>query len=148
MASFAILLTVIGGITLSSQSAVNAGLGKRIGTVESALVSFVTGACFLSVLVLFFGQGNILGILDAPLWQLSAVFCGTLYVLFSIIAVPKIGIISVSTLVISGQLSMGLIIDHFGWFHMDAIPFDGRRALALVFMGLALYFIYKGNHRK
>jgi len=40
-----------------------------------------------------------------------------------------------------------MVIDHFGWFHSLMISIDLKRILALVFMLIALYFIYKGNKR-
>lgn len=147
MATFAILFTVIGGIMLNSQAAVNGTLGRNIGVIEASFISFFTGTGFLAILVLFFGQGDLLAIFDAPKWQLSAVFCGTLYVLFSVFAVPKIGVAATSILVISGQLFMGLIIDHFGMFNGAVIPIDSNRGLAIFFMALALFFVYKGNKR-
>lgn len=148
MAVFAVILTMVGGISLSSQSSVNANLGRRIGTIEGALMSFLTGTGFLIILVLFFGQGNILGIFNAPIWQLAAVFCGVFFIMFNMTAIPIIGVISTSILVISGQLSMGLVIDHFGWFSGEQIPLDGKRIAGFLFMMLALYFIYKGSTKR
>ncbi|MCE5002151.1 DMT family transporter [Staphylococcus pseudoxylosus] len=46
-----------------------------------------------------------------------------------------------------GQLAIGIIIDHFGWFDSLVIHFEWRRFIALLFMAIALYFIYKGNLR-
>lgn len=147
MGTLGILLMMMGGLLVSSQSSVNASLGRRIGTIEGALISFLTGTGLLAILVLFFGRGNLFALFEAPKWQLLGVFCGVLFVLINITVVPKIGMISTSILVISGQLSMGLIIDHFGWFHVTVIPLDAKRGLAILFMVLALYFIYKGNVR-
>lgn len=42
---------------------------------------------------------------------------------------------------------IGVIIDHFGWFNSLIITLDMKRSLALLFMIIALYFIYKGNKR-
>ncbi|MEI3598784.1 DMT family transporter [Oceanobacillus sp. MO10714A] len=50
---------MMGGLLVGSQSSVNASLGRRIGTIEGALISFLTGTGLLAILVLFFGQGNL-----------------------------------------------------------------------------------------
>jgi len=102
---------------------------------------------FLTVLILFFGQGNVLGILSAPKWQLSAAFLGTMYLLFTVIAVPRIGVIATNIAGIIGQLVIGIVIDNFGWFDSLVIPLDWKRLVALLFMIIALYFIYQGNKR-
>lgn len=86
-------------------------------------------------------------ILEVPKWQLSAVFLGVLFLLFIIAAVPKIGVIATNITVIIGQLVIGIVIDNFGWFNSLVIPIDMKRFFALLFMIIALYFIYKGNKR-
>ncbi|MCM3782340.1 DMT family transporter [Neobacillus mesonae] len=147
MAMFMILFTLIGGITLSAQSSINGTLSRKIGTLETTLMTFITGAMILALVILFFGQGDLLAILYAPKWQLSAAFLGTLYLLLTVMAVPRIGVIATSIAGIVGQLAVGMLIDHFGWFNSLVISFDLKRFLALIFMIISLYFIYKGNKR-
>lgn len=142
-----ILFILLGGIALSAQSSINGTFSRKAGTIETTLLTFVTGFMFLTVMILFFGQGNILGILEAPKWQLSAAFLGTMYLLLTVIAVPKIGVIATNIAGIIGQLAIGMLIDNFGWFDSLVIPLDWKRSVALLFMIIALYFIYKGNKR-
>lgn len=142
-----ILFTLIGGITLSAQSSVNGTLSRKAGTIETTLFTFFTGFIFLTIIILFFGHGDVLGILNAPKWQLSAAFLGTVYLLFSVVAVPRIGVIATNIAGIIGQLVIGILIDNFGWFGSVVIPIDWKRAVALVFLIIALYFVYKGNVR-
>ncbi|WP_430788357.1 DMT family transporter [Virgibacillus flavescens] len=142
-----VLFTFLGGITLSAQSAINGTFSRKAGTIETTLLTFLTGTMFLAIFLLFFGQGNVLAILEVPKWQLSAVFLGVLFLLFIIAAVPKIGVIATNITVIIGQLVIGIVIDHFGWFDSIVIPLDMKRSFALLFMIIALYYIYKGNKR-
>ncbi|WP_079526456.1 DMT family transporter [Solibacillus isronensis] len=147
MGLFMILFTLIGGITLSAQSSINGTFSRKAGTIETTFLTFLTGTMFLTIFILFFGNGNLLGILDAPKWQLSAAFLGTMYLLLTVIAVPRIGVIATSIAGITGQLVVGVIIDHFGWFNSLVIELDVKRTFALLFMFISLYFIYKGNKR-
>ncbi|WP_436937578.1 DMT family transporter [Staphylococcus xylosus] len=142
-----ILFTLIAGITLSAQSSVNGTLSRKAGTLETTFLTFLTGFVFLVIIIIFFGKGNVLGILEAPKWQLSAAFLGTLYLLLSVIAVTRIGVVATNISAIIGQLAIGIIIDHFGWFDSLVIHFEWKRFIALIFMAIALYFIYKGNMR-
>lgn len=146
--SFVILLaSLTGGVLLSAQSSVNGAFSRKAGTLESAFLTFFTGAMMLLLLVLFFGSGNGLAILDAPKWQLSAVWLGVGYLFFTILAVPKIGVIAANLSAIIGQLTTGMIIDHFGWFGGVRLPLDGSRALALILMIVALRLIYVANKK-
>ena len=147
MGLFMILFTLIGGITLSAQSSINGTFSRKAGTIETTFLTFLTGTMFLTIFILFFGNGNLLGILDAPKWQLSAAFLGTMYLLLTVIAVPRIGVIATSIAGITGQLVVGVIIDHFGWFNSLVIELDVKRTFAILFMFISLYFIYKGNKR-
>lgn len=142
-----ILFTFFGGITLSAQSSINGTLSRKAGTLETTLLTFLTGTMFLAISILFFGKGNVLGILEVPKWQLSAAFLGTLYLLLTVMAVQRIGVIATNIAGIAGQLVIGVLIDHFGWFNSMVISLDMKRAFALLFMLIALYFIYKGNKR-
>lgn len=142
-----ILFTFLGGITLSAQSAINGTFSRKAGTIETTLLTFLTGTMFLAIFILFFGNGNEFSILEVPKWQLSAVFLGVLFLLFIIAAVPKIGVIATNITVIIGQLVIGIVIDNFGWFNSLVIPLDMKRYFALLFMIIALYFIYRGNKR-
>lgn len=140
-----ILFTLLGGITLSAQSAINGTFSRKAGTIETTLLTFVTGTMVLAIIILFFGQGDIFAIFEVPVWQLSAVFLGVLFLLFNVFAVPKIGVIATTITVIFGQLVSGIAIDHFGWFNSLVISLDTKRWFAFLFMIIVLYFIYKGN---
>ncbi|MDF9842109.1 MULTISPECIES: DMT family transporter [unclassified Paenibacillus] len=142
-----ILFTLLGGITLSAQSSINGTLSRNAGTLETTLLTFVTGTLFLAVVIVFFGQGNLSAIFEAPKWQLSAAFLGTMYLLLTVMAVPRIGVIATNIAGIIGQLVTGIFIDNFGWFNSLVLPLDWRRLAAMLFMLIALYFVYKGNKR-
>ena len=147
MGLFMILFTLIGGITLSAQSSINGTFSRKAGTIETTFLTFLTGTMFLTIFIIFFGRGNVLGILEAPAWQLSAAFLGTMYLLLTVLTVPRIGVIATNISGIAGQLVIGVLIDHFGWFNSLVIEIDSKRVLAILFMIIALYFIYKGNTR-
>ncbi|MGA5691762.1 DMT family transporter [Cytobacillus pseudoceanisediminis] len=147
MGLFMILFTLIGGITLSAQSSINGTFSRKAGTIETTFLTFLTGTMFLTIFILFFGSGNVLALLEAPKWQLSAAFLGTMYLLLTVMAVPRIGVIATNIAGIAGQLVIGVMIDHFGWFNSLVIELDIKRAFALLFMIISLYFIYKGNKR-
>ncbi|WP_374717662.1 DMT family transporter [Neobacillus sp.] len=147
MSIFILLSSLIGGIVLSAQSSINGSFSSKAGTLESAFLTFITGAMILFIVVLFFGSGNLLTIFEAPKWQLSAVWFGVGYLFLTILAVPKIGVIATNLSAIIGQLSMGLLTDHFGWFGSIQISFDYHRILAIVLMFISLRLIYNANKK-
>lgn len=145
MSIFILIASLIGGVLLSAQSSVNGSFSSKAGTLESAFLTFITGGMMLFIVVLFFGTGNFLSFLEAPKWQLAAVWFGVGYLFLTILAVPKIGVIATNLAAIIGQLSMGMLIDHFGWFGGMLVPLDWQRLLALLLMFIALRLIYRAN---
>ncbi|REK76850.1 DMT family transporter [Paenibacillus paeoniae] len=142
-----LVAALIGGILLSAQSSVNGSFSKEAGTFESTFLTFMTGAMFLLIVVLFFGKGDVAAILDAPKWQLSAVWFGVGFLFLTILAVPKIGVIATNISTVVGQLGAGIVIDHFGFFGGAQISFDWQRGLAIVLMLFALRLIYVANKK-
>ena len=141
-------MTLLGGILLSAQSSINGAFGQKAGALESTFLTFFTGMLLLALAVLFFGQGDVLLILDAPRWQLSAVWFGVSYLFLTILSVPKIGVTAASIATVIGQLSAGMVLDHFGTFGGVEVAFDLKRFAGLLFMLAALFFIYRWNKRR
>jgi bacterial/archaeal transporter family-2 protein len=133
------LLALAGGIAMGIQAVVNGGLGKKVGTIEGAFLSFLIGTAALFFLVLFAGKGNMLAISEVPKTQLTGGLLGAFFVVIMVLVVPKVGVASALMAVIVGQLLMGSLIDHFGLFGGHRFPLDLQKTIALVVMLGAIY---------
>ncbi|WP_416190283.1 DMT family transporter [Neisseria sp. CCUG17229] len=140
-----VLLAVLGGATLSVQSATNGKLGIQVGVFHTAFLTFFLGMLVTGLAILFFEQGREIGLMDVPKWQLMGAFCGVPYILAMVLAVKRIGAATATVAVIFGQLLMSLLIDNFGWFGNQAIDFSMKRVMAAACLAVALYFIYSSN---
>lgn len=138
-----VLLPIVAGIAVSVQAAVNGRLGSEVGTIESTYISFLTGSIFLTFVVVFFGKGNLLLLKDVPAWQLLCAFFGIIFVLLMVFSVPKIGVTTTTVLVVIGQLSAGMAIDHYGLFLQEVNVFNWKRFFGFLLLLGALYFIYR-----
>lgn len=128
---------------MSMQAGVNGALGKRVGTVEGAFISFAVGTLALLLLVIFMGKGNILSVFSVPKWQLIGGLLGALYIFIMVLAVPKIGVGSAVVAVIAGQMLASTFIDHFNVFGGKQILIDWKRVVALILLAFALYLFNK-----
>lgn len=142
------LLALAGGISLAVQSSINGRLGNAAGVMESAWLTFVLGAAISFLLFFFFEPPHAMTLLTAPKWQLIGALFGVVYILVSVFAVPRVGIAAATVAVITGQLGMSLLIDHFGWFSNAAIPLDASRYASIALLAAALVLIYLGNRRR
>ena len=130
------------GLLFGLQSPINALLSRSVGTVEGSFLSFLGGTLALGVLVLVAGKGNLAGVASVPFWQLAGGLLGALVVLNTILCVPHIGMLPTLMAMILGNLIMGCVIDHFGWFGIPVTAFTWRRFLGvfLVLLGLLIAF--------
>ena len=140
-----LFVVILAGAALCAQSSINGRLGSEVGVLESAWLTFVVGAMISFLIAFFFEPIHALNLFTAPRWQLTGAFFGVAYMLVIVFAMPRLGAAATTVAVISGQLLMSLLIDHFGWFHNAVIPLDSSRLAALVLLAIALFFIYKSN---
>ena len=135
-----VLVTFFGGLAATMQPSINARLAQKIGLIESAFVSFFVGTAVLLAISLATPGGSLRAIPTARWWELTGGFLGALFVATTILAVPRIGTTATMAIIIAAQLSMGMILDHFGFFGLRNIPLDPRRlaGLALLALGIAL----------
>lgn len=141
MSVLIIVLMFLAGICLAVQAPINAAFAKKAGSLESAMISFLIGAIFLGIVVIFFGKFDLITFSAVPKWQLLCAVCGLTYVVLSIITVPKIGVGIMIISVIVGQIVTGIVIDHFGLFGNQIIGIDAQRMLGIVLLLASLYFM-------
>ncbi|WP_163099894.1 DMT family transporter [Peribacillus alkalitolerans] len=138
------ILALLGGFAVAFQAQINGGLGKKVGAIEGAFISFLIGTVLLFLLVLFFGKGNFLAVQSVPKWQLLGGLLGAFYVTVMVFVVPKIGVAPTLIAVIAGQIIIGAILDHFGLFGGVKIPIDGKKLTAIILLFVSLYLF---NHK-
>lgn len=140
-----VFLMIIAGWMFGIQSSINGALGKRIGVYESSFFSFLLGTGVLLIMILFFGKGNLLGIIEVPKWQLIGGILGVFIVTSMILAVPNIGVGSAVFAIMLGQIIISMVIDHFGLFNAPIIPFNLLRLAGVLLMISGLFLIFRGN---
>ena len=133
------LLALIGGMALATQGQINGGLGKKVGVFEGSFISFSVGTLALLFILLFFGTGNISALSTVPKWQLTGGLLGAFYVVVQVIVVPKIGVSASLMAVIVGQIILGAVIDHFGFFGGNRFPINKQKMIAILLLLFSLY---------
>ncbi|TWI55616.1 transporter family-2 protein [Pseudomonas duriflava] len=149
MLLFIVLLAVLGsGAVLSAQSSINGRLGAKVGVLESAWLTFASGALLTFLLMFFFETPHAETLFTAPKWQLIGALFGVVYMLAMVFAIPRVGTAAATVAVITGQLLMSLLIDHFAWLGNTERPLDLSRLAAVALLFGALILIYQSNSRQ
>jgi transporter family-2 protein len=130
-----ILLVLFGGTMIALQAPTNAMLAKAGGSpVLAALISFAIGT--LALLVTWLASGNrpgtsAFGALPWYAW-LGGLY-GAFFVAVAAYAAPRIGLASLITIGIAGQIAGALWLDHVGALGLPREPISlGRVAGALL----------------
>jgi transporter family-2 protein len=138
----AVLLGAGAGCLVGMQAPVNSRLGKSVGSLQAASVSFLVGTVALLLVTTFYkgGLGGIGKIGDAPWWALVGGLFGAVYVTVAIFTVQTLGASGLTAVVIGGQLAISVIIDRFGLLGLprQAIGVDRIIGLVLLVAGVAL----------
>jgi bacterial/archaeal transporter family-2 protein len=129
------LLVLLAGGLIALQAPTNAILSKAGGSpVLAALISFAVGT--LGLLVVWLASGNRPGssaFARVPWYAWIGGFYGATFVAVAAYAAPKIGLGSLITIGIAGQIVMALYLDHIGALGLPRDPLSlGRIAGALL----------------
>jgi transporter family-2 protein len=134
--SAAVLLSLVAGVAGSVQVAVSGAFGRRIGVLEATAFGSVVAALIVVSVALVVGRG-IGGVLDGvrePAWLWLNGVMGAIVVTTITFAAPRLGTFATIGLLIAGQLAMGVLIDAFGLFGLERIPFSLARGVGLALL--------------
>lgn len=132
----AILLAVAAGCFVGLQAPVNARLGKEVGSLQAATVSFTVGALAL-ILAASLSSGGLAGIGSigrAPWWALIGGLLGAFYVTVALVTVRTLGLSSLTAIVVTGQLAIAVVVDRFGLLGIAKQQIGASRIVGLVLL--------------
>ncbi|MCR9146401.1 MAG: DMT family transporter [Rhodobacteraceae bacterium] len=131
------ILIAVGGAFIAMQAPINAALARTIdSSVAAACISFGVGFAVLLAITLLSGDGaSLTRVGTVPRWLLLGGALGAVFVWSSLWAVPILGVLTTTTLLIFGQIVASLAIDHFGAFGLIPRDISVSRILAAVLVG-------------
>ncbi|MCQ4346136.1 DMT family transporter [Pseudomonas stutzeri] len=140
---FLLALPLLSGAMMPVQAGVNAQLARHIDSVLAAsLISFVVGS--LALLFVTLAQRELPTSL-APFrglswWHWTGGLLGVLFVVSAAFAAPRVGALLFMSLILAGQLTAAVVLDHFGWagFPQSSLSLGKVAGLVLVVAGVWL----------
>lgn len=129
-----IVLVLFAGGMIALQAPTNAMLAKAGGSpVLAALISFAVGTLVLLVVALGSGQRpRTAAFAGLPVYAWFGGAYGAAYVAIAAYAAPRIGLASLITLGIAGQIASALLLDHVGAFGLPREPVNLGRVLGAI----------------
>ena len=140
----AVALMALAGGFVALQPPLNSGLGRAVGELPAAMLSFVVGGLALAALVLITGQLAQVGEAGGIRWYyLLGGLCGALWVALSIPAVKAIGAGGVVAATIAGQLSGAILADRLGILGLEQIGVTPSRLAGIALLALGTYLVVR-----
>ncbi|GGE44903.1 hypothetical protein GCM10007276_22540 [Agaricicola taiwanensis] len=146
IATLAFGLLALGvGIGLSFQSAINASLARSLeSALLAATISFSVGAAALFLVSLVSGQLSLVGAgwrsVPLPYWIAGGII-GAGFVWSATFLVPRIGVASLLSFAIAGQLLSAVVIDHFGLIGVAERALTLGRAAGLMLLLIGAFLV-------
>ena len=134
---FYVFLSILAGALVTIQTAFNTRLGKDLDNPAFvSLVSCVVGSVALTLYMLVarvalprFGV-----VAQEPTWLWLGGAFGATYVLISVLVTPRVGVGTLTALVIAGQMILSVILDHFGYLGLDRHSLNPGRIVAVLLL--------------
>ncbi len=138
------LLAAVAGASFVVQAAMNTQLSRALGSAcWASFVSYLGGTLVMLA---------VLGVMREPLPTAQAVaksswvhwtggLFGAVYVVITILLLPRLGAAALLALFVSGQMIASLAFDHFGLFGLDRQPADPLRLLGALLLVLGVVLI-------
>ncbi len=136
-----ILIGLIGGASVGLQSPIAGAMGQRVGGTASSFIIHMSGMLLSALLLFARGGERIQDWRNLPWYMLGAGVFGLILYQTLNITLPRLGGTMAVTLIIVGQLLIGILTDHFGWFGVTIHPVSLSRVLGVVVLLIGGYLI-------
>ena len=130
---FAIILAILAGAMLPVQSAMNARLGRTLGSpIWGAAVSgaVLTVALVAVAAVALRAMPRTAGLSAVPWWAWAGGLCGALVLAATAATAPRLGAGTMIAMVVVGQVLCSITLDQFGALGLAVHPIGLRRGIA------------------
>jgi transporter family-2 protein len=127
-----IIVGLIGGAAVGIQSPIAGAMGQKVGGTASSFIIHLSGMILSGVLLVLLGGEKIRNWNTLPWYMLGAGVFGVILYQTINITLPKLGSTMMVTLIITGQLVIGVIIDHFGWLGVPVHPVSVSRIIGVL----------------
>lgn len=139
------ILALGGGILLAMQGGLNAQLGVHL---KNPLLASAVAYCFSTVfawVILGISIKTIPSIdevraIPTHLWFLGALF-SVIGISLYYYTIPKLGISTMISIGLFGQLIFSVIAGHFGWFNLPVEPISMKRIIGILALSSGIFLI-------
>jgi len=136
-------LAFISGISMAVQGSLNSVLGKIAGLFQATLAVHVIASLTVAVILLLQGpgKGSLARLPRAPWYVYLGGLLAVLITYAVVTAIPRVGVAPATTAIIVGQVGAAALIDHFGLFGLQKIPFNLLKLAGVALLAVGAWLL-------
>ncbi|MDD4168997.1 MAG: DMT family transporter [Desulfotomaculaceae bacterium] len=140
-----LVIAALAGIAMAIQGSINSALGKVIGLWEATFIVHLVGLLAVSALLFIcrLGDGCLADYSRAPWFTYLGGILGVLIIYGVVLVMPKVGVAPATTAILVGQVFTAGLVDHFGLFGMQKIPFSLWNIVGTILMAGGAWLLLK-----
>ena len=127
-------LALVAGVSVVIQQVLNANLRSELNSaVWSGFMSYLLGVlCMVGLAIMLREPIPSVGVVARiPWWAWSGGLFGAIFIGLSILVAHQLGAATLIALLVTGQMTASIIIDHFGWLGLTQKPVDLARLIGV-----------------
>jgi len=138
-----VLLGLLGGLAVGLQGPLASLITQRLGLLESIFIVHMGGALAVTVPLLLRGGGRMGEFRSVPWYALGAGVLGLVILGAVSYTIPRVGVAPTVTLIVAGQLVLGVALDHFGLLGAEVRHLDLQRLIGVVVLFVGVWLIVR-----
>lgn len=139
-----ILTGLIGGAAVGIQTPIAGAMGQKVGGIGSSFIIHLSGMIISGIYLFIRGGEKIRNWNTLPWYMLCAGIFGVILYQTISITLPRLGSTMMVTLIITGQLVVGILIDHFGLLGVTVHHVTLSRMVGVVALLVGGFLIARG----
>ncbi len=142
-ALLALLVALLSGVAMAIQGSLNSALAKILGLLEATFIVHLTATILLIILifVLRINHGDFSNYNQAPWYLYLGGAVGVAITVGVVLSIPKLGVATATTAIIVGQVTTACLVDQFGLFGLQKIPFTWTKLLGIILLAAGAKFM-------
>ncbi len=142
-----LLIAGIAGSLMAIQGSLNSYLGGKLGLLPATFSVQLLGTLTVGGLLLVFLKGQSQSLLEGlptiPFYFWLGGPVGVAIIYGVAVSIPKLGVGNATTGIIFFQLVTAYLIDHFGFFNQETIPFTGVKVIGIAMMVIGAFLLLR-----
>ncbi|TYP58736.1 DMT family transporter [Thermosediminibacter litoriperuensis] len=134
---FFLIVAIMAGVFMAVQGSMNSVVSRAIGLSGATFIVHLTATLIMTAVILSgAGKSTWVNYTRVPWYDYLGGAIGVLITYAVVMSIPRLGAAVATTAIIVGQVLTACLLDHFGFFGLEKMPFTWMRFLGLVLLSI------------